>query len=160
MPVPAKAEPERIDVTNDEPLKAECTHFLHSMTNGNRPLTDGDEGLRVLRVLNAAQESLDNRGLGSEKLKDEGTKSQKVSCQLTNNKQQLTIGFIHDTAFIDQPAEIGQGIRIWHFSHVLKNSRIGENCNIGQNVVIGPAGNGWTTTGAALCAGGCWHKPA
>ncbi|HOG08618.1 MAG TPA: acyltransferase, partial [Syntrophales bacterium] len=34
--------------------------------------------------------------------------------------------------------DIGAGTKIWHFSHVLKGSRIGENCNIGQNVVIGP----------------------
>jgi UDP-2-acetamido-3-amino-2,3-dideoxy-glucuronate N-acetyltransferase len=39
---------------------------------------------------------------------------------------------------VDEPAEIGAGTKIWHFSHVLKNSRIGEKCNIGQNVVIGP----------------------
>jgi UDP-2-acetamido-3-amino-2,3-dideoxy-glucuronate N-acetyltransferase len=46
--------------------------------------------------------------------------------------------FIHATAVIDDPCEIGRGTKIWHFSHVLKNSSIGENCNIGQNVMIGP----------------------
>jgi len=38
----------------------------------------------------------------------------------------------------DEPSEIGEGTKIWHFSHVLKDSLIGRNCNIGQNVVIGP----------------------
>src|SRR6185312_11991604 len=38
----------------------------------------------------------------------------------------------------DDGATIGKGTRIWHFSHVLKNTVIGENCNIGQNVMIGP----------------------
>lgn len=45
---------------------------------------------------------------------------------------------IHPTACIDPGAEIGEGTRIWHFSHILPGSIIGENCNIGQNVVIGP----------------------
>lgn len=39
---------------------------------------------------------------------------------------------------IDGDVVIGEGTKIWHFSHVLSNSRIGEGCNIGQNVVIGP----------------------
>ena len=44
----------------------------------------------------------------------------------------------HETAFIDVPSEIGDGTKIWHFSHILKGSKIGKNCIIGQNVVIGP----------------------
>jgi UDP-2-acetamido-3-amino-2,3-dideoxy-glucuronate N-acetyltransferase len=44
---------------------------------------------------------------------------------------------LHETAIVDQPNQIGQGTKIWHFSHILKNCQIGENCNIGQNVVIG-----------------------
>ena len=46
--------------------------------------------------------------------------------------------FVHPTAIIDDGCEIGTGAKIWHFSHVLGNTRIGEGCNIGQNVVIGP----------------------
>jgi UDP-2-acetamido-3-amino-2,3-dideoxy-glucuronate N-acetyltransferase len=46
--------------------------------------------------------------------------------------------FAHETAVIDAPSEIGAGTRIWHFSHVMRDSRIGERCNIGQNVVISP----------------------
>ncbi|MBW2365741.1 MAG: N-acetyltransferase [Deltaproteobacteria bacterium] len=45
---------------------------------------------------------------------------------------------IHETAIIDDNVDIGQKTKIWHFSHILSNSKIGENCNIGQNVVIGP----------------------
>lgn len=44
----------------------------------------------------------------------------------------------HETAVIDEPCEIGEGAKIWHFSHVLKGSKIGKGCIIGQNVVIGP----------------------
>jgi acetyltransferase-like isoleucine patch superfamily enzyme len=45
---------------------------------------------------------------------------------------------IHESAYVDDPVEIGTGTRIWHFSHVLPRTRIGADCNIGQNVVIGP----------------------
>ena len=46
--------------------------------------------------------------------------------------------FAHETAVIDEGCSIGKGTKIWHFSHVMKNSVIGENCNLGQNVVISP----------------------
>ena len=46
--------------------------------------------------------------------------------------------FVHESSYVDEPCEIGQGTKIWHFSHIMKNSKIGENCNIGQNVVISP----------------------
>jgi UDP-2-acetamido-3-amino-2,3-dideoxy-glucuronate N-acetyltransferase len=46
--------------------------------------------------------------------------------------------FAHETAAIDDGCKIGNGTKIWHFSHIMKGSEIGENCNIGQNVVILP----------------------
>ena len=46
--------------------------------------------------------------------------------------------FVHPTACIDENVEIGEGSKIWHFSHILKNSRIGKNCIVGQNAAIGP----------------------
>ena len=45
---------------------------------------------------------------------------------------------IHPTAVIDENVSIGDGTKIWHFSHVISGSKIGDQCNIGQNVVIGP----------------------
>jgi len=45
--------------------------------------------------------------------------------------------FIHQTAIIDDNVEIGDGTKIWHFTHIEKGSKIGINCNIGQNVYIG-----------------------
>lgn len=44
--------------------------------------------------------------------------------------------FAHDTAVIDEPCEIGEGTKIWHFSHIMSHSIIGKSCNIGQNCVI------------------------
>lgn len=46
--------------------------------------------------------------------------------------------FAHETAVIDEGCQIGDGTKIWHFSHVMPNCRIGKNCNLGQNVVISP----------------------
>ncbi len=46
--------------------------------------------------------------------------------------------FAHETAIIDEGCKIGKGTKIWHFSHIMKESEIGEGCNIGQNVVISP----------------------
>jgi UDP-2-acetamido-3-amino-2,3-dideoxy-glucuronate N-acetyltransferase len=49
--------------------------------------------------------------------------------------------FAHETAVIDQGCEIGEGTKIWHFSHIMPNCKLGKNCNIGQNVVISPEVN-------------------
>lgn len=46
--------------------------------------------------------------------------------------------FAHETAVIDEGCQIGEGSKIWHFSHVMPNCIIGEKCNIGQNVVVSP----------------------
>ncbi len=46
--------------------------------------------------------------------------------------------FAHETAFVDDGCQIGDGTKIWHFSHIMSNCIIGENCNIGQNVVVSP----------------------
>lgn len=46
--------------------------------------------------------------------------------------------FVHESSYVDEPCEIGEGTKIWHFSHVMAGSKIGRRCNIGQNVVISP----------------------
>ena len=45
---------------------------------------------------------------------------------------------MHESSYVDEPCEIGEGTKIWHFSHVMSGSKIGRRCNIGQNVVISP----------------------
>lgn len=46
--------------------------------------------------------------------------------------------FAHESAYVDEGAEIGAGTRIWHFSHVCAGAQIGERCNLGQNVYVAP----------------------
>ncbi len=123
VPVPAKADPERPAVGRDEPLRLECLHFLDSVSLAKTPLTDGREGARVLKVLNAAQESLDKEG-------------ERVF--LPARAPGAEAQFVHPTAVVDEGCEVGEGTKIWHFTHVLAGSRIGKGCNIGQNVLIGP----------------------
>jgi UDP-2-acetamido-3-amino-2,3-dideoxy-glucuronate N-acetyltransferase len=46
--------------------------------------------------------------------------------------------YAHETAVIDENCMIGEGTKIWHFSHVMSNCKIGKNCNLGQNVLVSP----------------------
>ena len=126
FPVPDKAEPEQIDIPQSEPLKRECVHFIETIKDGGTPITDGREGLRVLKVLKAAQDALDNP-------------SMRVLNTVVKRRETTRSYFAHETALIEDDVEIGNGTKIWHFSHILGDSRIGESCNIGQNVVIGPS---------------------
>ncbi len=45
---------------------------------------------------------------------------------------------VHETAIVDEGCTIGDGTKIWHFSHIMSNCIIGKNCNLGQNVVVSP----------------------
>ncbi len=144
-PIPVKGEPERLDIPQAEPLLKECEHFLDCLSNGTCPATDGAEGLRVLKILKAAQRSLDNLCCQINLDISDKTQSERTRSKLANEGYPSRKFFAHDTAVIDEGAQIGQGSKIWHFSHVLSGSNIGENCNIGQNVVVGPdvtVGNG------------------
>jgi UDP-2-acetamido-3-amino-2,3-dideoxy-glucuronate N-acetyltransferase len=46
--------------------------------------------------------------------------------------------YAHESALVDEGSSIGNGTKIWHFSHIMSNCTIGEKCNIGQNVVVSP----------------------
>jgi UDP-2-acetamido-3-amino-2,3-dideoxy-glucuronate N-acetyltransferase len=138
VPVASKAEPEVVEVAMDEPLKAECQHFLTCIAESQTPQTDGREGLCVLQVLQASQASLDRNGATialaeSSKLKAKGNVQKPLSIE-----PEAMNYFVHESAYVDEDVRIGAGTRIWHFSHILTGSRIGTDGNIGQNVVIGP----------------------
>jgi UDP-2-acetamido-3-amino-2,3-dideoxy-glucuronate N-acetyltransferase len=46
--------------------------------------------------------------------------------------------FVHESSYVDEGCQIGEGTKVWHFSHIMKGCTIGKRCNIGQNVVISP----------------------
>jgi len=103
-----KSEPTAIFVEDKEPLKKECRHFIECLESRQKPRTDGREALKVIKVLE----------------------------QCGNGRPREY--FIHPSSFVDAGAVIGKGTKIWHFSHILANTRIGQNCTIGQNVAVGP----------------------
>ena len=123
IPIANRAEAQSVEIDTNEPLRDECLHFLESVRNRQRPRTDGEEGLRVLSVLQQCQNALEPQG--------------RVTVQPAASKPGRKY-FAHESAFIDEEVEVGEGTSIWHVSHILKGSRIGKSCKIGQNVVIGP----------------------
>ncbi|MEX0663485.1 MAG: Gfo/Idh/MocA family oxidoreductase [Acidimicrobiia bacterium] len=123
LPEPVQGDAQAVPVKAAEPLENECRHFIESIADGTMPRTDGREGLRVLRVLAAAEASLD---------------AQRGAAAASRSHAAVEGVSVHESAYVDEPSEIGAGTRIWHFSHVLADSRIGRDCTIGQNVVIGP----------------------
>jgi UDP-2-acetamido-3-amino-2,3-dideoxy-glucuronate N-acetyltransferase len=44
--------------------------------------------------------------------------------------------FVHESAYVDEPCEIGKGTKVWHYAHIMKNAKIGERCIFGQNVLV------------------------
>ncbi|CAA7618750.1 Oxidoreductase domain protein [Magnetospirillum sp. LM-5] len=124
IPEASKAEAVELPVEPGEPLALECGHFLECIAGSKQPLTDGREGLAVLRVLDFAQKSMES--------------GKRIVVTAPSPPSEAKAYFSHETAVVDQPCTIGAGTKIWHFSHVLKGSTIGQGCNVGQNVVIGP----------------------
>jgi UDP-2-acetamido-3-amino-2,3-dideoxy-glucuronate N-acetyltransferase len=125
IPVACKAEAEVVPVDMSEPLKLECQHFLDCVENDHTPLTDGYEGLRVLTILFAAQESFNNncRRVSLDKIEREKPKRENV--------------FIHSSALVDEACEIGKGTKVWHNSQIQAGAEIGKQCTIGHNCFIG-----------------------
>lgn len=121
VPVAHKAEVEYVALEESEPLRAECQAFLDAITSRKPPYTDGKEGLNVLKVLNRCQQALES---GATVMVEQHKEAKKYQA--------------HPTALINNEVVIGQGTKIWHFSHILSGSEIGAECSIGQNVVIGP----------------------
>jgi UDP-2-acetamido-3-amino-2,3-dideoxy-glucuronate N-acetyltransferase len=119
VPVAQKAGGEVVDLPKDEPLRLELQHFLECVRDRKRARTDGENGVAVLKILHAAGQSIRTHG-------------QPVLLPDTPAPRY----FVHASAFVDEPCEIGDETKIWHFSHVMPKSRIGSHCNLGQNVHV------------------------
>jgi UDP-2-acetamido-3-amino-2,3-dideoxy-glucuronate N-acetyltransferase len=119
-PVAERDRGQVIPLPKEEPLLKECEHFLECVLKGSHPRTDGESAVRVLEILDACGRSLNQGGAPLPVILD------------------APRYFAHPTAVIDQPCQIGEGTKIWHFSHIMENSVLGVGCNLGQNVVISP----------------------
>jgi len=136
-PVPRPKEAEVIEIPTEEPLKIECQDFIQCIDSRQKPKVDGYKGLQVLEVLAHCQKSLEEGGR-----------------VISLGKEEMNF-FVHETSILEEPFEIGEGTKIWHFSHIMPGFEIGEgtkiwhfshimpgvtigeNCVIGQNVFIG-----------------------
>lgn len=97
------------------PLENECNHFITCCINNCKPITNGDEGIEVLKVLMMADQILNP----------------------------IIPYKCHSSTIIDNNVNIGNNTKIWHWSHIVNGAVIGSNCNIGQNCYIaGTIGNG------------------
>jgi len=123
IPTAVKAAAEVVTLEEKEPLRAECQHFLDCIQSRTAPVSDGAEGLRVLRVLDACQRAIGNGAVGLEQAPS------------VAEKKSLSY-FVHESAYVDEGAIIGAGTKVWHFAHVMKGARIGEKVIIGQNVNV------------------------
>lgn len=118
-PVARRAEGQVVPIAKEEPLRLECAHFLECVRHRRRPLTDGENGLNVLNVLHAAGQSVRTHG-------------QPVTLHASTARK----FFVHPSAYVDHPCEIGEGTKIWHFTHVMADCKIGAGCSLGQNVNV------------------------
>ena len=98
VPVARKAEGEVVSLDEGEPLRLECQHFLECVADRRTPRTDGENGLRVLKILHAAGESIRQHG-------------QPVSMV----KKAAPRFYVDPSAVVDEPCEIGEDTKIWHF---------------------------------------------
>jgi UDP-2-acetamido-3-amino-2,3-dideoxy-glucuronate N-acetyltransferase len=123
VPTVTKSHGESVPVAETEPLREECLHFINCCGERQKPRTDGQEGLRVLQVLQTAQSSLEKDG-------------EPIRPLIAESWTGLLDYDVHPTAIIEDAVIIGKGTKIWHFAHVCAGARIGERCILGQNTFI------------------------
>jgi UDP-2-acetamido-3-amino-2,3-dideoxy-glucuronate N-acetyltransferase len=133
VPTAIKSDAVPVPLPKEEPLRNECQEFLNAIQSRRNPLTDGAEGLRVLNVLRACQQSL-TAGRGA-KPAEANTPTETGTGEASSTPPRLPY-YAHPTAIVDQPAHIGAGSKIWHFSHILAGANIGERCIFGQNCQV------------------------
>jgi len=120
IPVAQKADYQVLPFSPAEPLKIELQHFMECVIERKQPKTDGVEALKVLKIIAACEEAI--------------PKPQTTSVLPETPKKY----FVHYSSFVDDNVEIGEGTKIWHYCHILKNTKLGKNCILGQNVMVGP----------------------
>lgn len=134
VPTAVKAEGEVVELADEEPLRNECAHFLECVAEGRTPLTDGAEGLEVLRLLSRCEESLrEGRSVSAVASGGAAIPAEQASPAAAED------GFYaHPTAVVDPRATVGAGSKIWHFSHVMAGAEIGRGSSFGQNCHVAP----------------------
>lgn len=111
---------ERVEFPRESALEQACAAFVDALRGAIPPSGDKPCWLKALDVLttlrerrNARQDKPDTSGWAQD-------------------------AFVHHTSVVDERVTLGEGVRIWHFCHILPDCRIGAHTNVGQNVMIGP----------------------
>jgi len=108
---------ESLPLPEGEPLKLELLDFLQAIESGRAPRAHGESGADVVAVLEACRESMSRKRMVA--------------------MHEITADYFqHETAVVHPTAQVGAQTRIWHYCHVMQNSRIGANVVIGQNCFI------------------------
>jgi predicted dehydrogenase/acetyltransferase-like isoleucine patch superfamily enzyme len=115
---------EAVSLPGGEPLTLEMQHFVHCCRTGTNPDTDAAKGMGVVAVLKRASASRADPGAAQS------------PGQVPQSR--FVDAYVDRTAVIDADVEIGQDTKVWHFSHILGQTRIGRDVVVGQNVMIGP----------------------
>lgn len=111
---------EAIKLEACEPLRSELEHFLRCVAVGREPTTGLEEGLSVLKTLEAIDKAI-----------------RPQSSVHPGTGPNLGLDYkIHTSAHVDDLVTIGAGTSIWHFCHIMEGARIGRDCNLGQNVFV------------------------
>lgn len=118
-PVKRDGPAETIPYEKKMPLTEELRYFVDHIGGPMPEISNGRNGVEVLEVLEVATRGL-NGGAGGEV-----------------KKERSGGYYVHPTSVVDEPASIGEGTKIWHFSHIQSHVRIGRNCTFGQNVNVG-----------------------
>jgi UDP-2-acetamido-3-amino-2,3-dideoxy-glucuronate N-acetyltransferase len=116
VPVARKASGNVIELQEAEPLRRQAESFCEAIRTRVPPKADGRSGLAVLRILRAAQRSLERNGSAE-----------------TPGVEDV---YVHPTATVDPGASIGAGTKVWHYVHVMGTAHIGRDCVLGQNVFV------------------------
>lgn len=122
LPVSRDGSTEMIPYEKAEPLEKEMEYFVRHLSGKTLELADGKSGIEVLNILEEATAQLDLEIFGR--------------AQTRVSPLDAKSYFVHETAVVEQPSEIGAGTKIWHFSHVMKGAKIGAGCTFGQNTHV------------------------
>jgi UDP-2-acetamido-3-amino-2,3-dideoxy-glucuronate N-acetyltransferase len=122
-PIKREGPTETLEVAASAPLTEELKHFLEHLDGSPVETADAKNAVEVLEILESATASL---------------LSGKETIVQDKDKKPAKAGFyVHPTAAVDEDVTLGEGTKVWHYSHIQSGSRIGKNVSIGQNVNVG-----------------------
>ena len=136
VPSPRRAEPEAVSLPQLEPLREEMSAFLRAIADPEAPIVaDGAEATRVLRVLDAAERSLQQAGVPVTLSPAAGAAVDADAADVAPDWHKAGVT-VHPSAVVGQGAAVGFGSKVWHFSHVMKGAVVGRDCVLGQNSFV------------------------